>query len=189
MWTLELMSSSHEAVAFDAWIEKEAGIGLSEEDPRQSKFDGQSLRPGQRATTLTVPATARRAIAVGAVGNLNVGLPRPYQAGGTGPTRDGRLKPELVAPGVDICSKRPLRSAGRYRDALRSKGRDQHGRAARCGRCSFDVSIEPGTDLGPGQADLDFLSHARGGRRDFDRSGGLVWSMRMSLRLVRQTAS
>jgi subtilisin family serine protease len=104
VWTVELTSPGSEPVAFDAWIEKEAGLNFSEDDARQSKFDGQALPPEQRYTTLTVPATARRAIAVGAVGNLNVVLPRPYQQSGTGPTRDGRLKPDVVAPGINICS-------------------------------------------------------------------------------------
>jgi subtilisin family serine protease len=104
VWTVELTSPSGAAVAFDAWIEKEAGLGFSSEDPRQSKFPRQLLRPEQRATRLTIPATARRAIAVGAVGNLEVAQPLPYEESGTGPTRDGREKPEVVAPGIDICS-------------------------------------------------------------------------------------
>jgi len=101
-WTVELTAASGAPVPFDAWIEREAGPGFADEDPRQSKFDGQLLPPGRRATSLTVPATARRAIAVGAVSKRDT--PELFQYSGTGPTRDGRLKPEIVAPGIDICS-------------------------------------------------------------------------------------
>jgi len=87
---------------FDAWIEKEAGLRFSGDDPRQSKFDNLHLAEGQRATSLTVPGTARHAITVGAVDKLNAS--DLYQYSGSGPTRDGRFKPDLVAPGVDICS-------------------------------------------------------------------------------------
>jgi subtilisin family serine protease len=103
-WTVELYSTGSDTVDFDAWIEKEAGVGFRSDDPRQSKFDGQHLPAERRVTSLTVPATARRAITVGAVGRLSTGRPNLYARSGTGPTRDGRLKPDLVAPGIDICS-------------------------------------------------------------------------------------
>jgi subtilisin family serine protease len=104
VWSVELTTPGCQSVPFDAWIEKEAGPKFSDEDPRQSKFDAQSPSPEQRWTSLTIPATSRRAIAVGAVSSVSGNFRKIYQEGGTGPTRDGRLKPEVVAPGINICS-------------------------------------------------------------------------------------
>ena len=101
---VELTSPSRVAIAFDAWIEKEAGLDYTATDPRQSRFPFLDPQQGQRATTLTVPATARRAVAVGGLDYLNVRPPRTYPPSGAGPTRDGRPKPEVVAPATDVCS-------------------------------------------------------------------------------------
>ena len=50
-------------------------------------------------TTLTQPATAFSVISVGAYDHLTGGI---YIANGRGPTSDGRLKPDIVAPGVNV---------------------------------------------------------------------------------------
>jgi subtilisin family serine protease len=106
-WTVELTADcppraqDRNPVPFDAWIEKEAGLRFVEDDYRQSKF-ASNLPNRQRVINLTIPGTARRSITVGAVSKLSTS--GEYQYSGTGPTRDGRLKPELVAPGIDICS-------------------------------------------------------------------------------------
>lgn len=55
-------------------------------------------------TTLTIPSTAQRAIAVGAY-NAFTGSLAPFS--GRGFTRDNRIKPDLVAPGVNINSCSP----------------------------------------------------------------------------------
>lgn len=189
VWTVELTSPSGKVVAFDAWIEKEAGTRFSNDDPRQSKFDGQSLRPEQRATTLTVPATARRAIAVGAVGKLNVGLPRPYQEGGTGPTRDGRLKPELVAPGINICS-----NAVRFdrRDGTECAQVQKTGTSMAAPHVAGVVALmfQLNPDLTSAQIKQILISSAerREGRAGFDPQWGFgVLNARQALHLVRQT--
>jgi subtilisin family serine protease len=104
-WTLELTCDSPEEGSFDAWIERKAGRGTGTGgNPIQSRFPEQNLRPDQRATTLLAPGTSRRVITVGAVGRLDRSIPRVSEDSSAGPTRDGRRKPELVAPGVDICS-------------------------------------------------------------------------------------
>lgn len=55
-------------------------------------------------TTLTVPSTAYRAVTVGAY-NAYTGSYAPFS--GRGFTRDNQVKPDLVAPGVDINSCAP----------------------------------------------------------------------------------
>ena len=54
--------------------------------------------------TLSIPATARTVITVGACGSADPLLLHPNSS--RGPTRDARPKPELVAPGVDIVAAR-----------------------------------------------------------------------------------
>ncbi|MBH1939400.1 S8 family serine peptidase [Mobilitalea sibirica] len=55
-------------------------------------------------TTLTIPSTAYRAVTVGAY-NAYTGSYAPFS--GRGFTRDNDIKPDLVAPGVDIMSASP----------------------------------------------------------------------------------
>ena len=55
-------------------------------------------------TTLTIPSTALRSIGVGAYNGFTGGL-APFS--GRGFTRDSRVKPDIVAPGVDINSCSP----------------------------------------------------------------------------------
>jgi subtilisin family serine protease len=188
-WTVELTSACREVVAFDAWIEKEAGIGFADEDPRQSKFDGLSLPQGQRVTSLTVPATARRAIAVGAVGNLDVLTPSPYQYSGTGPTRDGRLKPELVAPGVDICSNavRFDRYDGPECAQVQKTGTSMAAPHV-AGVVALMFQLNP--ELTSAQVKQILIASAeyRGGLRDFDPQWGFgVLNAQRALQLVAQT--
>ena len=61
--------------------------------------------------TVTVPATARRIISVGAIGSKPLGdrsagpyLGRVAPFSSRGPTRDGRIRPHVVAPGYYVCS-------------------------------------------------------------------------------------
>lgn len=58
---------------------------------------------------VTPPSTAKSALSVGASTSGRAGGPAagaPSNVSSQGPTLDGRIKPDLVAPGVDICSTR-----------------------------------------------------------------------------------
>ena len=105
-WTIQLScESAPQDGSFDCWIERKTDEGTPTGDGSiQSRFPGQLQDSTQRATTLLSPGTARRAITVGAVADVNVAVPRLYEDSSAGPTRDNRAKPEVVAPGVSICS-------------------------------------------------------------------------------------
>ncbi|MEM8994307.1 MAG: S8 family peptidase [Acidobacteriota bacterium] len=98
-WTLELEGLFVEDGFFDAWIER---------GTRTPQF----LRPHRSdASTVSIPGTSRRVLTVGS------SVIRGRRPGGLsafssrGPTRDGRTKPEVVAPGESILSALP--SGGR----------------------------------------------------------------------------
>jgi subtilisin family serine protease len=96
-WTIILNAVECRDGRFDAWIER------ARWDSRDGSAD-QSIFPGNdfdRLRTLGTPATARRVIAVG---NYNPTIESVHDASGRGPTRDGRNKPELAAPGTNIKS-------------------------------------------------------------------------------------
>jgi hypothetical protein len=79
--------------AFDAWVDTSyPPPGSAASHTWQAAVAGSG--------TMGVPSTARRAIAVGAHdGAANPGI-LPFS--GCGPTRDGRIKPDITAPGFDI---------------------------------------------------------------------------------------
>src|SRR5258705_5173185 len=84
-------------VRYDAWIERT--IPNDAPPYMHSRFGDYDE---SEAITLTTPGTARRAITVASCNN---GDPTAVSASsGRGPTRDGRNKPELAAPGEDILS-------------------------------------------------------------------------------------
>jgi subtilisin family serine protease len=86
---------------YHAWIEREVSC------PRcQSRFKASDADP--TSTTGTI-CNGRRTIAVGAYDPHDPGH-RIGAFSSVGPTRDGRLKPDLCAPGVDVLA---ARSAGR----------------------------------------------------------------------------
>lgn len=86
-------------VRFDAWIERTLPAGgPPEEHSRFGRYDPNT------AINATTPSTARRVITVASYDND--GSPNPPISGfsSRGPTRDGRFKPELAAPGFLILS-------------------------------------------------------------------------------------
>lgn len=100
-WTVRLEAVSVRNGRFDAWIERDA------RDDRnrfadQSFFVGADFDP---VMTLGTPATGRRSIAVA---NYDHRTETPAGSSGRGPTRDGRTKPELAAPGTDIVAAHAL---------------------------------------------------------------------------------
>ncbi|BBF41712.1 hypothetical protein lbkm_0392 [Lachnospiraceae bacterium KM106-2] len=93
VWKFELIPRMIKAGDYDMWLPA-----------------GGALNPGTRFlapsefTTLTIPSTAYRAITVGAYNGYTDSY-APFS--GRGYTRDLDIKPDLVAPGVDITSCSP----------------------------------------------------------------------------------
>ena len=71
-------------------------------------------RGAQGASQVTAPGTAKNVLAIGASGTgATIGTVATFSS--QGPSLDGRIKPDLVAPGVDLCS-------GRAEEAKTSPG-------------------------------------------------------------------
>ncbi|MEJ6716111.1 MAG: S8 family serine peptidase, partial [Euryarchaeota archaeon] len=71
-------------------------------------------RGAQGASQVTAPGTAKNVLAIGASGTgTTLGTVAAFSS--MGPSLDGRVKPDLVAPGVDVCS-------GRAEEAKTSPG-------------------------------------------------------------------
>jgi len=87
-------------VRFDAWIERTlpAVADQPEADSRFGRYDPAT------AINVTTPSTARRAITVASYANDGSSNPAISDFSSRGPTRDGRFKPELAAPGDPITS-------------------------------------------------------------------------------------
>lgn len=93
-WTLSVQAEQAGDGRYHAWIERDHGL--------QPRFSGESV--DQTFTTGTI-CNGRNSITVGAID--------PHAAGtklgsfsSSGPTRDGRVKPEVLAPGVSIVAAR-----------------------------------------------------------------------------------
>jgi len=96
-WQVEIEGIGVVDGRFDAWIERDARR-RSNNFADQSFFEGVDF-DGLR--TLGTPSTGRRTVAVA---NYDHVAQVPSDSSGRGTTRDGRLKPELAAPGTDILS-------------------------------------------------------------------------------------
>ncbi len=103
-WEVEIESAETRDGRFDAWIERDARRGFNN-FADQSFFVGTDF-DGQK--TLGTPATTRRGIAVA---NYDHRTQTPADSSSRGPTRNGRGKPEIAAPGTGILSSASL--AGR----------------------------------------------------------------------------
>ncbi|MBL8702164.1 MAG: S8 family serine peptidase [Alphaproteobacteria bacterium] len=115
--TLEISLHNQGVVAarVDAWIERDDKGDLS--PGVQSRFDA---RDSTSSITLSSIATGRRTICVGAYNTATNAL-LSYSAGG--PTRDGRKKPDLIAPGAsDLKQPGILAAAARRAHPLRLGG-------------------------------------------------------------------
>ncbi|WP_370962322.1 S8 family serine peptidase [Amycolatopsis sp. cg9] len=109
-WTLRLRGDHVSDGAWHAWIERSTAQA-------QSRFPGAVANP---ATTIGTIAGGERSIAVAAL-DLERGAPAAFSS--AGPTRDGRLKPDLAAPGYAIkAAKSSIRTeTGRTADELTIK--------------------------------------------------------------------
>jgi subtilisin family serine protease len=94
-WQVSLEAVESQVGRFDAWIERDArdrNTGFAD----QTFFLGTDFDP---VGTLGTPATGRRSIVVA---NYDHRAEVPSGSSGRGPTRDGRQKPEVAAPGTGI---------------------------------------------------------------------------------------
>ena len=119
-WQIELEARKvgkedlKEGVRYDAWIERT--IPNDAPPYMHSRFGNYDE---SEAITLTTPGTGRRSITVA---SCNDGDPMAVSpSSGRGPTRDGRNKPELAAPGEDITSTRAGAGYGSPRAAARAQ--------------------------------------------------------------------
>lgn len=90
VWALEITPEGAVKDELHAWIEKTCACPATFEEHRDVNM------------TISIPGTAESVITVGAVEILNQNKRRVGKFSSYGPTRDGRVKPDLVAPGVKI---------------------------------------------------------------------------------------
>jgi subtilisin family serine protease len=91
-WQVRLVSRDVVDGRFHAWIERDSAVAGS-----QSRFESEDASP--RSTIGTI-ATGYRTIVVGAADTTGPISIASFSS--SGPTRDGRVKPDLLAPGVGI---------------------------------------------------------------------------------------
>jgi hypothetical protein len=95
-WQIQLNGTNVINGAFNAWVD------------RNNRFLSAWQAPFLNDTLLTlgVPSTCRRAITVGAH-NKTQPTPAIANFSGLGPTRDGRIKPDIATVGVNLTSTQP----------------------------------------------------------------------------------
>jgi subtilisin family serine protease len=97
LWTIRLRNTANAAATVSAWIQ------IPDPGKAHVEFDADYVVPG----TITVPGTATHIITVGAYNpskGLFSGTYDLADFSSHGPTLDGRHKPEICAPGVNITS-------------------------------------------------------------------------------------
>jgi hypothetical protein len=97
VWRLELTAVSDGPVIVDAWLE---------EHPFRAEFV-----KSNKECTITAFACGDKAIVVGAFHHRTLTLADFSSAGRT---RDGRMKPDIVAPGCDVAAAHAFRIGDRY---------------------------------------------------------------------------
>jgi subtilisin family serine protease len=106
-WYLRLWALRVEIGVYHAWIERDFGI-------MQARF---TPAVATRSSTTNTICNGKRTIVVGAYDARMAGQPMaPFSS--SGPTRDGRSKPDLIAPGVGIRAARSVGEDDQVSDAL-----------------------------------------------------------------------
>ncbi len=98
-WKVRLHNAGASAVPFHAWIER----GTSTPHFRTSG-GGAGAVLASRDATISIPGTSEYVITVGAYSTGSGASGDMAWFSSWGPTRDGRIKPEITAPGVAITS-------------------------------------------------------------------------------------
>ncbi|TCK98066.1 subtilase family protein [Natranaerovirga hydrolytica] len=93
IWTIRVYGDIVVTGEYNIWLDREGWI-----------LPGTRFLSPNISTTITVPSTANTPITVGAYNHLDNSI---YIGSGRGPTRDERLKPEIVAPGVNVIGPLP----------------------------------------------------------------------------------
>lgn len=96
-WQVNLLAHQIRDGRFDAWIERDRRLDSNQFADQSFLLEG-DFDP---VMTLATPATTRRGIAVA---NYDHATDALSGSSSRGPTRDGRLKPEVAAPGTGISS-------------------------------------------------------------------------------------
>ncbi len=96
-WRLSLVALDAIDEEFDAWIERDA------RDSGNNYADQSYFQISNLEKTISPPGTVRRGVAVGNYNHRST-PPKLAASSSRGPTADGRLKPEVSAPGVAISS-------------------------------------------------------------------------------------
>ena len=108
-WTLSLQADQAGDGRYHAWIERDHGL--------QPRFSRESVDPAYTTGTI---CNGRNSITVGAIDPHAAGLTLGSFSS-SGPTRDGRMKPEVLAPGVKIVAARSANPDGHPEAAYSSK--------------------------------------------------------------------
>jgi subtilisin family serine protease len=109
-WCLRLHALRVEIGVYHAWIERDLGS-------MQARF---TAAVATRSSTTNTICNGARTIVVGAYDAHAAGHPiAPFSS--AGPTRDGRGKPDLIAPGVEIRAARSVGAEDEVSDALVAK--------------------------------------------------------------------
>ncbi|MCF6737164.1 S8 family serine peptidase, partial [Blastococcus sp. KM273129] len=108
-WTVDLVSRAAVPVRFHAWLERDDAC-----PPCQTRFTGSSVDPS--STTGTI-ANGRLPLVVGAYDAHDPARPAA-RFSSSGPTRDDRVKPDLLAPGVDVLAARSAPQGSRTSPGL-----------------------------------------------------------------------
>lgn len=105
IWLVKLHNSGTKRTNLDAWIERDVGGGTGRTRRTQSHFHPDDA---ECSGTLASYATGELAISAGA---YNTATRQVCRYSACGPTRDGRPKPEVVAPAEEDAAGRGILSA------------------------------------------------------------------------------